>query len=108
MSIQLGILIDLLKAELESTGGEMLDVGATAEELTPAAYEDAEIALVSVEDAGIRYWEDGTDPTATEGQFVGDGERFPILSSRCIEGFRAIRAEGVDAKLVVTYYRRAR
>jgi len=106
MSIQLGILIDLLKAELVALGGEMITVGNTAVGLTPAAYAGADLAIVSVEDAPIRYWEHGANPTATVGQLVDFDERFPLLSPAILVGFRAIRASGSDSSIAVTYYRK--
>lgn len=43
-------------------------------------------ALVTVDGAGIRYWEDGTSPTATNGLYVGDGGSFEIVGGANIDG----------------------
>ena len=68
--------------------------------------ENANKAVVSVEDATIRYRENGADPTATVG-IIAPRFTVIILNSRAsITNFRAIRTAATDAELNILYYER--
>jgi hypothetical protein len=65
---------------------------------------NARVALVSVEDAEIRYTVDGTAPTSTVGHVQGAGSNFIIEGYDAISQFRAIRTDVSNATLSVTYF----
>lgn len=54
---------------------------------------------MTVEDAQIRWWDDGTDPTSTVGQVANVGTRIVLANRGRIEGFRCIRTGGTSATL---------
>jgi len=63
----------------------------------------AHFAYITCEAANIRYWLDGTTPTSDEGhKLVAGGEKW-LVDVEEIDGFRAIRAAGTNAKLMITY-----
>lgn len=59
-------------------------------------------AEITVEAAAIRFWEDGTDPTATVGHEAEDGDVIPLVDRSAVTKFRAIRRDGADATLRVS------
>lgn len=61
-----------------------------------------QVAEITVEDAAIRYFADGTTPTSTTGVEVEDGGRIVLLNQGEVTQFRAIRRDGTDATLRVT------
>lgn len=82
---------------------EALTVSTTALSLTASVYSLYRIAVVTVEDAAVRFRIDGADPTATEGHVANAGSKITLPSADDIRGFRVIRKDGTDAKLRVTY-----
>lgn len=59
---------------------------------------------ISVETAGIRYREDGSDPSSTVGHAREAGDEFIVVGYNAIANFRAIRIGAEDATLRCTYY----
>ena len=98
---------------LRAYAKESLSVGATAVGFTDTTINDSvelgtgdapEQAIVLIEVAPIRYWMDGSDPTASVG-LIGDvGDILTISGKNDIEMFRAIRTSGVNATLTTQFY----
>ena len=63
-------------------------------------------AIANLETAQIRYYWDGTVPTATAGHVAEAGDELIIEGLEALEKFRAIRTGGVSATLNVTYEKR--
>lgn len=72
--------------------------------LTSATYLDAIRAEITVERDVVRVRTDGTAPTATEGHVLYPGDIVTLEGKAEISGFRAYRANVVDARLKATYY----
>ena len=98
-----------MSAQDEPTGRisfdhEIVTVADSAIALTPATYLDAVRAEMTLEDASIRYWCDGSDPTATEGHEVFTGDCIVLDSAAQIAGFLAIRDGATSGELQVAYF----
>jgi hypothetical protein len=61
-------------------------------------------ARCTVETQSIRYWEDGTDPTTSEGHLVASGGSFIVEGSDAIRKFRVIAVTG-SPKIHVSFGR---
>jgi hypothetical protein len=83
---------------------ETLTVAATAVGLTTATYLDAIRAEMTLETGQIRYWSDGTDPTATVGRIVEIGNIIILNSAAQIANFNAIRIGTASGKLSIEYF----
>lgn len=88
---------------------EEITVSDTAVGLTSAKvsiYQDSgPEAQIHVADAAICYRLDGGTPTADTVNFLEDGDVMWLDSVEKLRNFRAIRRDGSDAKLGVTYLR---
>ena len=82
---------------------ESITVSTTALGLTAALKEDADLALVTVESQAVRYRLDGLAPTATVGHNLDVGAVLELEGHWEIDQFQAIRRDGVDATLRVSY-----
>ena len=60
-------------------------------------------AMITVEDADIRYWIDGSDPTTAEGHLAYKDDVIKLSHPDQVAKFRAL-AVSSDAKLQITYY----
>ena len=60
-------------------------------------------AVITVENAAIRFTVDGTVPTATIGHTMGIGDTIFLEGRDDVIKFKAIRAGGVDGLLQITY-----
>lgn len=86
-------------------------LGFTAAELrvtTAGASTDVAVeALVSTEDAPIRFTLDGTTPVdATDtGHVLASGDSMILYGEDALRKFRAVRSGGTDAVVNVTYFR---
>lgn len=67
---------------------------------------DANKAVVVVENANIRWRDDGTDPTSSVGTKSYVNTTITINGRDRISAFRAIRLSTTDAKLSINYYDR--
>ena len=85
------------------TAYESVPVSSTALGLTAATYENARGAIITVEDAAVRYRLDGTAPTSTEGHVQLAGGVIRLSSADEIKNFRVIRKDSVNATLRVSY-----
>ena len=63
----------------------------------------AKRAVITVEDAQIRYRYDGTAPTASQGHLANPMDAIILKGSTNINNFRAIRKGSTDATIRVTY-----
>ena len=86
-------------------GFEQLAITSLAQALTsiPA---NANKAIMTVEDATLRYRDDGTDPTATVGLKVFVAGTIILNSRDSLEKFRAIRQGGSNSEANINYYER--
>ena len=81
-----------------------VSIGLTAGTIQQAAG-NAAIASVTVEGDSIRFWTDGTAPTASVGHEVAADGGFLICGLNSIKNFRAIRSGVGDATLQVSFFR---
>ena len=82
---------------------ESLTVDDTAIELTAATYGTLEKALITVENAPIRFRIDGENPTSEEGHILNSGDTLKLDTNDDIASFKAIRTTNTDADIRVTY-----
>lgn len=94
---------------IEPLDHESLVVSTASVPLTVATIQqaagNAHIASVTVETDSIRFWVDGTAPTAAVGHEIAADAGFLICGLNSILNFRAIRSGTVDATLRVSYFR---
>jgi len=84
---------------------ESLTVAGTAVGLTAATYAENDVALITVDDAAVRFRLDGTAPTATVGHVLEPGDVLVLDSPDQLTKVRFIRRDGVSATLRVSYGR---
>ena len=77
-------------------------VGFPAADIATATRK-ASVAVGYVGTAAIRYWDNGTDPTAAVGLPIDSGERFVVCGVDAIIKFRMIR-QTVDASVTTAFY----
>ena len=82
-------------------------VGLTAATYAMTGWGNAQKAIIQVLNASIRCKTDGGDPTSSTGFAESAGSSFALESEAEIVNFKAIRASGSDAKIIVTYYRKS-
>lgn len=85
---------------------ETLTVAASPTPLTANAYgPNPSTALLTVEDAPIRWWATGDNPTTSQGHLAHAGAVITLTDPNEVIGFRAIRTGAASAVLQVTYGR---
>lgn len=103
---------EVLKALLDGNNAlsnETVDVtNGSISQLAVPQY--ANYCLITVEgggasDDGIRFWLDGSNPTATEGILRKDGSGFDIKSANNMVRFKAYGVGTNDCVLQVQYYK---
>jgi len=77
---------------------------ATALSATDGDGVPANGAILSVETAPIRYWTDGTTPTATTGHLAEVGDVVELHSRGEVRNFSAIRTGGTSGTIMGTLY----
>jgi hypothetical protein len=82
-----------------TTGGK----GFTASKITPTGQPQMQIAVCTLESAGVRYTLDGTTVTSTVGMPLAAGTSFQIIGHDALMMFRAIRATGSNGTLSCIY-----
>lgn len=87
----------------EASGYESVSVAGSAVGLTSGTYGDAIKAVMSVEEAQIRFRIDGVSPTSNEGHLGQIGDIITLYSASDIAGFEAIRTGSTSGVLKVTY-----
>ena len=80
-------------------------VGFTSGTHTPSSGRKAVKAIVTVEDAPIRYRYDGTDPTASEGHQLNPMQSIVVVGYEAISNIKFIRKGSNSGKIRVTYER---
>ena len=88
----------------EPVGYEKVTVAGTAVGLTIPS--DATKALMVLEDAKVRFRDDGTNPTATEGMPLNIDQSLVIESGLSLGKFKAIRTGATSGTLYILYYKR--
>ena len=83
---------------------ETLTVADSAIGLTSGTYSDATRAEMTLETAQIRFWDDGTDPTASVGILVEIGDTIVLNSAAQIANFKAIRTGTTSGVLSIQYF----
>ena len=91
--------------EYDAYDKETITVSSTAVGFTSSKITNCKIAFCTLDADGgaIRYWFDGSTPTATQGHYVAAGGSFTISGNNNIRNFKAIRAGTDDGILQVTY-----
>jgi len=79
---------------LITTAFEALSVSSTAVGFTAATADRAMSAHVSVEGGQVRYRIDGTDPTASVGTLLGDGDELVVWGKADIDAIAFIATAG--------------
>lgn len=103
--------INMIADHYTVVGYESITITATVQSLTEAAFTDgvtgelADRAIITVEDAQIRYRIDGTDPTSSQGHLINPFSVIVLHTTRTIRDFRAIRATSTNATIRITYER---
>jgi hypothetical protein len=87
---------------------ETLVVSSTALPLTASAYDrdglSADQATITCETDAVRYWADGSIPTASVGHVLAAAGALLLYGQQAIQNFRVIRVTN-DATLSITYSR---
>jgi hypothetical protein len=87
----------------EFQASESITVSTTSVGLTAATAAQYPFALITVENAAVRFWLDGTAPTATVGHVLEAGDKLDLNSSDQVLSARFIRRDGVDGVIRVSY-----
>jgi len=100
--------INMIAGQLPVIGYESIVIDGTARQLTSDEFTDSEgelakRAVITVENARIRYRYDGTNPTTAEGHLVGAFSVIILTTTTSIQNFRAIRQGANSATIRVTY-----
>jgi hypothetical protein len=82
---------------------EAITVSSTAVTPTAATVAQRNKALITVEDAAVRFRFDGTAPTSTTGHELEDGDVLILDSANQIGNVQFIRRDGTDATLRASY-----
>jgi len=85
-----------------------ITVSSTAIQLSTLAPATSTHAMISVESTatatdGIRFWEDGNTPNATDGHKLVGGNFYYV--DKGLANFRMIRAQAADMTVMVTYFK---
>ena len=91
------IAYDSISIPASSTRLTLANVRGTSERFM------AEKVIITVETAQIRWRDDGTDPTSSEGHLANVGAVITLDNRERIESFRAIRTGSTSATLRVSY-----
>lgn len=83
---------------------EALSVGASSTILTVATMLNATVAVIICEVAPVRYWVDGTAPSATVGKLLNVGDQLVITGHDNLVNFHAF-AQAASGTLNVEYGR---
>lgn len=80
-------------------------VGFTAATYAPSGEPPAQKAVFYIETAQIRYWTDGSAPTASVGIIGEVGDLIELEGSSDVAGFRGIRTGGTSGVLRTIFER---
>lgn len=90
---------------------ESLTVSTTAIGGTPSVYNptgnvsSARYAFISVETNPLRYWLDGSTPTASLGHLVNTNGNFEVCGVTAVKNFLMIRQGAADSTTMISYGR---
>jgi len=88
-------------------GYESITVSNTVKMFNETNYKSgsdyAKRALITVEDAQIRWRYDGTNPTSSEGHLSNPMDTIVLTGTDNIKNFRVIRKGSTDANIRITY-----
>lgn len=99
--------VNMIAGLFKAFAHESITVAGTAIGFTAATYltssEKAKRAIVTVEDAQIRYTYDGTTPTSSIGHLLNPMDVLVLIGSDNITNFKAIRVSSTSGTLKITY-----
>jgi hypothetical protein len=100
--------INIVAGYLNAFAYEALDIADTAKTLTEAKYKDSEgqyakRAVITIEDAQVRYCYEGSTPTSTVGHLANPMDAIVLNTAANIRNFKIIRKGTTSAKIKVTY-----
>lgn len=99
-------ILQALRNDFKAISHEEITVDNTVKKLTVP--EAAKYALITVESTAsgkiIRFWLDGSAPSATSGLFKSVNEAFDITEAQNLKGFRVTQAQAGTHKLMVQYF----
>jgi len=98
------VAVTVFPAQWKCFNHEIIEVTDSVINLTPEKYSDAEYAFMTLEIAQIRYWDDGSNPTSSEGHEVNIGDIVTLNSPAQIADFKATRTSDTSGKLMVSYF----
>lgn len=98
-----GIPTAVAQASMVPLGYQKLTVDDSVDSLTVPA--GATHAIVACETAKVRWRDDGSNPTATDGMPLEAGDVVEFTTT--LSTLRFLRATGTSATLHISYYRRA-
>lgn len=100
--------INIVAGLYKAFGFEQITVDNSVKTLSEAEYKHsdgsyAKRALITVEDARIRYTYDGTTPTSTVGHSISPRGVIILIGTGNIQNFKATRQDSTNGKITVTY-----
>lgn len=96
-------MAELDKNPTNYSASESLTVSNTSVGLTEATFGNLTHAFITCEVAAVRFWLDGTAPTATVGHNLEVGDTLELESEPQLQNVRFIRRDGVDSTLRCSY-----
>lgn len=88
------------------TGSHSLTVSSTAVLLNEGRRLSNNYCLITIETAAVRFWLDGTEPTATTGHQALVGDTITLETEDELQDIQFIRRDGTDAVLTCSFGRR--
>ena len=99
--LQIEQAINLINAQAK----EQITVSDSATGLTSAVYGTCTRAIMQIQEASIRFWTTGDNPTTTEGFSLSSGSFLELHGKTELENFKAIRDDSDDAVLAISYFK---
>jgi hypothetical protein len=96
-------LMQLVTGGLIYKAKETVTVTTASIGLTTATIGRNDQALITVEDAAVRYWLNGEAPSATVGHILEEGGALLIQNRTTLHNVRFYSREGIDATLQVSF-----
>ena len=84
---------------------EQITVSTVVKTLTSDTYGTYTRALIQCQDANIRFWVTGDAPSSSSGHILYNGDCLELHGSIELGNFKAIRDNGTDAVLAVSYFK---
>ena len=96
-------LMQFITGGLVYKAKESLTVSTASVGFTPAPIGRNDQALITCEDATVRYWLNGDAPTSTVGHILEEGAALLIQNRETLYNARFIRRDAIDATLQVSF-----